>query len=73
MPVDAAPVEATAAETSPGRRSLLRDDEGAMMLLGVFMTTLVVAMLYYIAGVGETIVYRERMQDAADAGAMAGA
>ncbi len=56
-----------------GARALLRDDRGAMMLMGIFMTTFIVGLLYYIAGIGETIVYRERMQDAADATAMAGA
>ncbi|MEO0322894.1 MAG: hypothetical protein AAF447_08045 [Myxococcota bacterium] len=57
---------------SPGAR--LRDDErGAMMIMGIFMTTLVVAMLYYVAGVGEAITYRERMMDAADTGALGGA
>jgi len=50
-----------------------RDDEGAMMVIGVFMATLVVALLYYIAGIGETIVYREKMGDAADSGAFAAA
>jgi hypothetical protein len=43
-----------------------------MMLLGIFMTTIVIGMLYYLAGVGETITYRERMQDAVDSGAFAG-
>lgn len=54
-------------------KGLVEDDRGAMMIMGIFMTTLIVAMLYYIAGIGETIVYKERMQDAADATAMAGA
>ncbi|MBX3251467.1 MAG: hypothetical protein KF901_30090 [Myxococcales bacterium] len=54
------------------RPRLLRDDRGAMMLLGIFMATIVIGMLYYVAGVGETITYRERMQDAVDSGAFAG-
>ena len=53
--------------------SLLREDNGAMMVIGVFMAVFVVGMLYYITGIGETIVYRERMLDAADAGSFAGA
>ncbi|MEM1414894.1 MAG: hypothetical protein AAGH15_08335 [Myxococcota bacterium] len=44
-----------------------------MMLIGIFLTTLLVAMLYFVAGIGETITYRERMQDAADTGALGGA
>lgn len=43
------------------------------MVIGIFMTTLLVAMLYYVAGVGEAITYRERMMDAADTGALGGA
>lgn len=54
------------------RRPLLRNDRGAMMLLGIFMTTIVIGMLYYLAGVGETITFRERMQDAVDSGTFAG-
>ena len=54
------------------RRPLLQNDRGAMMLLGIFMTTIVIGMLYYVAGIGETITYRERMQDAVDSGAYAG-
>ncbi|NOY90384.1 MAG: hypothetical protein GXP55_04170 [Deltaproteobacteria bacterium] len=54
-------------------RELGRNQNGAMLIMGIFMATFVVAMLYYVAGIGETIVYRERMQDAADSGAMAGA
>ena len=58
---------------SSSLRELGSNENGAMLIMGVFMATFVVAMLYYVAGIGETIVYRERMQDAADSGAMAGA
>lgn len=55
---------------SPGkRRSLLSDDSGATMVMGVFMALMVVGMIYYVWGIGGTIIYRERMQDAADSGA----
>jgi len=63
-------------EMQPEGRSLgaiARNERGAMMIMGVFMATLIAGMLYYVAGIGETIVYRERMQDAADSGALAGA
>jgi len=43
------------------------------MVMGVFMAVLLVGMIYYVSGIGETILYRERMQDAADAGAFAAA
>ncbi len=55
------------------QREGLHNEEGAMMVIGLFMATLVVAMLYYVAGLGETIVFREAMQDAADASSIAGA
>lgn len=43
------------------------------MVIGVFMAMLVTGFLYYIVGVGNTIIFRERMQDAADAVAFSGA
>jgi len=54
-------------------RDLLRDQRGAIMVMGVFMAVLLVGMIYYVSGIGETILYRERMQDASDAGAFAAA
>ncbi len=65
----------TASIDSPGsarpgkRRSLLSDDSGATMVMGVFMAMMVVGMIYYVWGLGGTIIHRERMQDAADAAA----
>ncbi len=52
----------------------LRDDErGAIMVLGIFMCACMVGALWYLAGIGSAIVYRERMQEAADAIAFSGA
>ncbi len=55
------------------KRSLARDERGAIMVMGVFMAVLLVGMLYYIVGVGDAIIQRERMQDAADAAAFSSA
>ncbi len=55
------------------RPSLLADDSGAIMVVGVFMAMLLTGFLYYIIGIGNTIIFRERMQDAADAIAFSGA
>ena len=55
------------------RTTLGRDDSGAVMVIGVFMAMLVTGFLYYIVGIGNTLVYRERLQDAADAIAFSGA
>ena len=52
------------------RPSLARDEQGAIMVLGIFMCATLVGALWYIAGIGDAIVFRERLQEAADAGAM---
>lgn len=54
-------------------RDLVRDEGGAIMVMGVFMAVLLVGMIYYVSGIGETVLYRERMQDASDAGAFGAA
>jgi len=63
----------TRTTVSSERRSAWLDDSGAVMVIGVFMAMLVTGFLYYIIGIGNTIIYRERMQDAADAIAFSGA
>ncbi len=52
---------------------LRRDTSGAMMIVGLFGAVLVTALLYYVIGIGDTIVHRETMQDSADAGAFSAA
>lgn len=54
-------------------RELATDQGGAIMVMGVFMAVMLVGMLYYLIGIGDTIVYRERLQDAADSAAFASA
>jgi hypothetical protein len=52
----------------------LRDDaSGAVMIFGIFAAALLVGVLYYVVGVGDAIVHRESLQDAADATAYAAA
>lgn len=53
--------------------AIVRNENGAMLVMGIFMVMFIAATLYYIVGVGDTIMYRERMQDAADATSMTGA
>lgn len=48
---------------------LARDSRGAIMVAGVFMAALLSAALFTIIGTGDAIIYRERLQDAADAAA----
>jgi hypothetical protein len=48
----------------------LKDDaRGAILVAGVVMGTLLVGGLWHIVSVGDAIVWRERLQDAADAAA----
>lgn len=56
-------------EASGKTRTLLADESGATMVMGVFMAMMVVGMIYYVWGLGGAILHRERMQDAADAAA----
>jgi hypothetical protein len=46
---------------------LARDQSGAIMVAGVFMAVLLAAAIFLIIGTGDAVVYRERVQDAADA------
>jgi hypothetical protein len=49
------------------------DERGAMMVMGVFVSMFLVGALWSIAGMGEVVVMRERLQEAADATALAAA
>lgn len=64
MPRDADP---------PRPRTLLRHESGAIMVIAVFMAVFMAAMLLYLLGLGDAVLYRERMQDAADAAALSSA
>ena len=57
----------------PSKRCLLRDTDGSMMTMSLFMALFIVGVIYYILGVGDAIIYRRIMQDAADAGSHAAA
>lgn len=47
------------------------DDEGAIMVIALFAGIFLVGALYAVLGVGDAILHRRTMQDAADAGAFA--
>jgi hypothetical protein len=53
--------------------SLCADQRGAVMVMGIFMCCIIVGALWYVAGIGDAIVLRERSQEIADAGAFSGA
>ncbi|MBX3204910.1 MAG: hypothetical protein KF764_07565 [Labilithrix sp.] len=46
---------------------LARGERGAIMVMGIFMCSCLVGALWYLAGVGDAILLRERAQEAADA------
>ncbi|MBN1653752.1 MAG: hypothetical protein JXA30_08250 [Deltaproteobacteria bacterium] len=54
-------------------RRIFGADGGAIILMGIPMVFFMIGMLYFVVGMGETIVARERLQDAADAGAFSAA
>ena len=51
----------------------VRDQQGAIMVMGVVMAVFLVAVLYQVVGIGETLLQRQQMQDAADAAAFSAA
>lgn len=57
------------AQPSSSRPSIARDTRGAVLVVGIVMGALLVGALWHIASVGDAIVWRERIQDAADASA----
>jgi hypothetical protein len=52
---------------------LVRDDRGAVMIIGLFMALGLIGTLWFLLGIGSSIVFKEKMQQAADAVAFSGA
>jgi hypothetical protein len=50
-------------------QNLSQDTRGAILIVGVVFGVLLVGALWHIAGLGDAMAWRERAQDAADAGA----
>ena len=46
-----------------------RDERGAVMVMGLAMILSLVAFMWFCLGIGETVVFRDHMQDSADAAA----
>jgi hypothetical protein len=53
--------------TMNDKNGLAGDTRGAVLVVGVVMAAVLVGILWHLLGVGDAIVYRERMQEAADA------
>jgi hypothetical protein len=54
-------------------RSFKNDQRGAVLVMAVAMAVFLVGCLWYLVGVGDAAIYREKMQDGADATAFASA
>lgn len=48
-------------------KQLTRDSRGAVLLIAVFMSAFLVGALWYIIGIGDAAIYRQYLQDGADA------
>ena len=59
--------------TREARASLLESEGGAILVVGVFMCACMAGALWYVIGIGDAIVYRERLQEGADAVAFSAA
>lgn len=47
-------------------RRLHEDQRGAVMITGLFMAFFLIGALWFVLGIGDAIVFRDRMQEAAD-------
>jgi hypothetical protein len=54
-------------------RELHDDQRGAVMITGLFMAFFLIGALWFVLGIGDALVFRERMQEAADHGAFTSA
>jgi len=61
------------ARSRPARTALASNTHGAILVMGVFLCSCLVSVLWYLAGIGDAIIYRERLQEAADATAFSAA
>ena len=50
-------------------RALRRDENGTVLVVGVFAAAFLFGAVYFVLGVGDAVVHRELMQDSADTGA----
>ncbi len=71
FPKNLSSAEGGFAEKKKDVRALLEDNNGAIMIIGLGMAIFCIGILYYLAGVGDAVVYRERVQDVSDTGTFA--
>jgi metal-sulfur cluster biosynthetic enzyme len=56
-------------DTATALRKLKTDDRGAIMVLGVFLAMFLIGALWFLIGIGDMLVFRDKAQEAADAAA----
>ncbi len=54
-------------------KKLHGDERGAVMVIGLFMATFLIGASWFVFGMARTLVFRERVQEAADAAAFSSA
>ena len=54
-------------------KRLAHDEKGAVMLTGLFMSFFLVGSLWFVMGIGDATIFRDRMQEAADHAAFSSA
>lgn len=54
-------------------KRLAEDNRGAVMLTGLFMSCFLIGSLWFVMGVGDAVIFRDRMQEAADHAAFSSA
>ncbi len=52
---------------------LAREDRGAIMIMGTFMGIALIGATWYVIGLGDAFIYRERVQEAADSASFSAA
>jgi hypothetical protein len=67
------PATDTSAADGGAASALAHDQRGAILVPAIAMGALLVGALYYVASVGDAIVFRTQLQDAADTSAFTGA
>ena len=61
--------QADESETHQKEANLISSERGAIMVIGLLMALALIGTLWFLLGMGATIAFRDRMQDAADAAA----
>src|SRR5690348_3504089 len=50
-------------------KDIVRDEKGAVMIMGLAMILGLIAFLWYLIGIGSTLAFRDHMQESADSAA----